>query len=184
MDSYLAVHSLVNAERKKPKHPHIPCLTRNLTSGNSAQSDILDSAKLTANSLQACVEIAEANPKSPVTAIADAAFQSDPKVMGGNSVVAFTPHVTEKFGNVISILTFANSNVVQTEEGLVMIDCGTVVAASRIFDTVREITQAPLHAAIYTHGHVDHVCNKRNSYVVGSFAMLTLKVLLWDLGCG
>ena len=117
----------------------------------------LISAALTASSLQACMDIAENNPESPVTAIADAAFRSDERVMGGNSVVAFTPHVAERFGNVISILTFANSNIVQTEEGLVMIDCGTVMAAGRIYDTVREMTQAPLHTAIYTHGHVDHV---------------------------
>lgn len=39
----------------------------------------------------------------------------------------------------------------------VMIDCGTAVAAPRIFETIRRESSLPLHTAIYTHGHVDHV---------------------------
>mmetsp|Transcript_1789 Transcript_1789/g.2052 ORF Transcript_1789/g.2052 Transcript_1789/m.2052 type:complete len:521 (-) Transcript_1789:138-1700(-) len=116
-----------------------------------------DEMAQTIQSLSNCMMIAEENPENPVTAIAEAAWNADERVMAGNSVAAFTPHVMERYGPVMSILTFANCNVVETEEGLVMIDCGTAVAAPRIFETIRRESSLPLHTAIYTHGHVDHV---------------------------
>ena len=38
-----------------------------------------------------------------------------------------------------------------------MIDCGTTLAAPRIFESIRKVTDAPVHTVVYTHGHVDHI---------------------------
>lgn len=76
---------------------------------------------------------------------------------GEDSLIALAPNVVEKFGPVWSILSFGNSAVVDTSEGLVMIDCGAMHAASGIFKIIRKVTDKPLHTVIYTHGHVDHI---------------------------
>jgi glyoxylase-like metal-dependent hydrolase (beta-lactamase superfamily II) len=104
-----------------------------------------------------CRKIAKDHPNYPITAIANAAWQGQPDLMQGDSLNALAPHITERYGPVISCLTFANSNVVETSEGLVMIDCGTAQNAPRIYKMIRNVSEKPLHTVIYTHGHVDHV---------------------------
>ncbi len=44
----------------------------------------------------------------------------------------------------------------ETDAGLVLVDTGTRFLAKQLAERLRERTQAPVHTAIYTHGHVDH----------------------------
>ncbi len=53
--------------------------------------------------------------------------------------------------------SFANVTAIDTDEGLVLIDVGSPLLAARVRQAVRSWTSRPLHAAVYTHGHVDHV---------------------------
>ncbi|HYB71604.1 MAG TPA: MBL fold metallo-hydrolase, partial [Candidatus Bathyarchaeia archaeon] len=57
---------------------------------------------------------------------------------------------------VVFLHVFANVTVVRTGRGLVLVDTGNYAARERTFASVRAIDPAPLHAAIYTHGHADH----------------------------
>jgi len=43
-----------------------------------------------------------------------------------------------------------------TDDGVVLVDTGTVQFAPMLAAALRERTGAPIHTAIYTHGHVDH----------------------------
>jgi glyoxylase-like metal-dependent hydrolase (beta-lactamase superfamily II) len=54
----------------------------------------------------------------------------------------------------LSIL--ANVIAFETEEGLVLVDAGLRNFAPRMAELLRQQTKAPVHTAIYTHGHVDH----------------------------
>ena len=45
----------------------------------------------------------------------------------------------------------------ETDDGLVLIDAGTVFFGEVLAERVRTQTQAPLHTVVYTHGHIDHV---------------------------
>ena len=99
------------------------------------------------------LEIAAKNPDQPVTAIADACWENDPKIMRGDSLTALAPFVMERFGPVLSMLTFANTHCVDTSEGIVMIDCGTKYGAPRIGKAAKDVLKKNLHTAIYTHGH-------------------------------
>lgn len=54
----------------------------------------------------------------------------------------------ESFGNVTALLAGAS---------LVLIDAGGVLHAKEVHGQIRRWTDAPLHTAVYTHGHVDHV---------------------------
>ena len=53
---------------------------------------------------------------------------------------------------------FANVSILRTAAGLVLIDTSNYRARERTFAAVRTVDPAPLHAAIYTHGHADHAC--------------------------
>jgi alkyl sulfatase BDS1-like metallo-beta-lactamase superfamily hydrolase len=53
---------------------------------------------------------------------------------------------------------FANVTAIRTKAGLVLVDTGNFRTRDKTFATVRAWQPASLAAAIYTHGHVDHVC--------------------------
>ncbi len=55
------------------------------------------------------------------------------------------------------VASFANVTAVATGEGLVLIDTGSEQAAAGIHAAVRAWSAAPVHTAIFTHGHIDHV---------------------------
>jgi glyoxylase-like metal-dependent hydrolase (beta-lactamase superfamily II) len=51
---------------------------------------------------------------------------------------------------------FSGCTVFETDDGLVLVDTGTKQFAPVIAAMLRQKTQAPVHTAIYTHGHIDH----------------------------
>ena len=52
---------------------------------------------------------------------------------------------------------FANSAAVDTADGLVVVDTSGVFHAQAVHDTIRTWSDRPLHTAVFTHGHIDHV---------------------------
>ncbi|MBM3156566.1 MAG: MBL fold metallo-hydrolase [Chloroflexi bacterium] len=77
----------------------------------------------------------------------------------------------------VSIL--ANVTAFETDEGLVLVDAGLRNFAPRMAELLRQRTKAPVHTAIYTHGHVDHafgldaflVKGQRRPRVIGHSAL-------------
>jgi glyoxylase-like metal-dependent hydrolase (beta-lactamase superfamily II) len=51
---------------------------------------------------------------------------------------------------------FSGTTAFETDEGLVLVDTGTKQFAPMLAAMLRQKTQAPVHTAIYTHGHIDH----------------------------
>lgn len=51
---------------------------------------------------------------------------------------------------------FSGVTVFETAEGLVLVDTGLSDESVVIADQLRQYTDAPVHTAIYTHGHLDH----------------------------
>jgi alkyl sulfatase BDS1-like metallo-beta-lactamase superfamily hydrolase len=52
---------------------------------------------------------------------------------------------------------FANVAALATDAGLVLVDTGSAFTAPAVHASIRRWSDAPLHTAIFTHGHVDHV---------------------------
>jgi len=52
---------------------------------------------------------------------------------------------------------FANSAAVDTPAGLVVVDTSGVFHAKSVHETMRRWSSSPLHTAVFTHGHIDHV---------------------------
>jgi glyoxylase-like metal-dependent hydrolase (beta-lactamase superfamily II) len=55
------------------------------------------------------------------------------------------------------VSSFANVTAFETDDGLVLIDTGSFLLAERTRAVLRSAVAAPVHTAIWTHGHVDHV---------------------------
>src|SRR5215831_1535875 len=56
---------------------------------------------------------------------------------------------------------FVNTYALRTEGGLLLIDPGLTQNSQSVYHAVRAWSQAPLHTAVYTHGHIDHAFGLR-----------------------
>jgi alkyl sulfatase BDS1-like metallo-beta-lactamase superfamily hydrolase len=68
-----------------------------------------------------------------------------------------TGDLSEVRDGVAFIPSFANVTVFSTGEGIVLVDTGSPMFARQIHSQIRAWSDRPLHTAIYTHGHIDHV---------------------------
>ena len=76
------------------------------------------------------------------------------------SINPFFPRnsLTEVGAGTAFVSAFANSSVFATGEGLVQVDTGAPFAARGIHGMIRGWNAVePLHTAVYSHGHIDHV---------------------------
>ncbi|MEQ6900926.1 MBL fold metallo-hydrolase [Nocardioides sp. YIM 152588] len=49
-----------------------------------------------------------------------------------------------------------NVALFETDEGLLLVDCGCAGDGPALLDTVRRLSDKPLHTVVYTHAHCDH----------------------------
>src|SRR4051794_34792222 len=87
---------------------------------------------------------------------------SDDLLAGRASIVDHHPFRTsneleEVADGVAFVDSFANVTALRTDDGLCLVDTGSVFAANAVHTAVRGWTDTPARAAVYTHGHVDHV---------------------------
>lgn len=54
------------------------------------------------------------------------------------------------------VSSFANVTAFATADGLVLVDTGSFLLADKTRRVLRGATEAPVHTAVWTHGHVDH----------------------------
>src|SRR5262245_17497589 len=54
------------------------------------------------------------------------------------------------------VSSFANVTVLDTGDGLVLIDTGSFFLARNNHSQIREWSKERVHTAVYTHGHLDH----------------------------
>jgi alkyl sulfatase BDS1-like metallo-beta-lactamase superfamily hydrolase len=54
------------------------------------------------------------------------------------------------------IASFGNTGVVETRDGLVLVDVPMHFLIERMMQKLRQISQAPVHSLFLTHGHLDH----------------------------
>lgn len=81
---------------------------------------------------------------------------------GADSTEKLNPLMTfvgleELSDGVAFVSSFANVSGFDTSDGMVLVDTGGFMAAAGVHASLRSWTDKPLHTAVYTHGHVDHV---------------------------
>jgi alkyl sulfatase BDS1-like metallo-beta-lactamase superfamily hydrolase len=85
------------------------------------------------------------------------------KILRGDAAITdhhpFAPsnELEEVDDGVAFVQSFANVGVVNTGDGLCLVDTGSAFSAQLIHDAVRGWTSTRASTAIYTHGHIDHV---------------------------
>ncbi|MFD6061455.1 alkyl sulfatase dimerization domain-containing protein [Rhodococcus wratislaviensis] len=52
---------------------------------------------------------------------------------------------------------FGNVYVFPTDAGLFVYDTGDLRTANELFSATRELSDRPIHTAVYSHGHIDHI---------------------------
>ena len=65
--------------------------------------------------------------------------------------------ISELAPDLAIVESFSHAVTWNSPEGLVIFDTGTYDNGQKVADQIRTWTNAPLHAIVYTHGHVDHV---------------------------
>ena len=55
------------------------------------------------------------------------------------------------------VAAFSNVAAFSTPEGMLLVDTSSPFLAGRVHDVLREWRANPLHTAVFTHGHIDHV---------------------------
>jgi len=74
------------------------------------------------------------------------------------NVNKFITNTIEEFSKGLAfIATFANVIVIDTTEGLVLVDSGAEIFSKIIFSVIRKYSKKPVIMVIFTHGHIDHV---------------------------
>src|SRR5687767_493319 len=70
----------------------------------------------------------------------------------------FVTGALEEVGDGVAFVpSFANVSAFSTDDGLVLVDTGSLPFARVVHESVRGWSPAPLHTAVYSHGHIDHV---------------------------
>jgi alkyl sulfatase BDS1-like metallo-beta-lactamase superfamily hydrolase len=70
----------------------------------------------------------------------------------------FAYNELEELGRGVAFVSsFANVTALDTDDGLVLVDTGGAMTPQQTLQIVRGWTARPLHTAVYTHGHIDHV---------------------------
>lgn len=77
---------------------------------------------------------------------------SDPK----NASIRLYEPAHEVAPDVLLNASFVNSYALKTNDGLFLVDPGLTQNSGALHEAVRAWTDAPLHTAVYTHGHADH----------------------------
>ncbi|MDQ1373733.1 MAG: hypothetical protein QOJ09_1071, partial [Actinomycetota bacterium] len=71
--------------------------------------------------------------------------------------ITFTGELAEVMERTAFVPSFANVAAFETEDGLVLVDTGSQFMARVVHGHIRAWSSKPLHTAVYSHGHIDHV---------------------------
>jgi glyoxylase-like metal-dependent hydrolase (beta-lactamase superfamily II) len=88
--------------------------------------------------------------------LAERVFDGAERLPQTGLTLAVDMGLREMEDGVAFVPSFCNVMPVKTEEGLALIDTGAALVAPYNFAAVRAWSDAPLHTAVYTHGHIDH----------------------------
>ncbi len=81
-------------------------------------------------------------------------FSRDPKVV--DDVIKKTTIEEVAEGIWFIRLPFVNVTLIDTKDGLVLVDTGMEPAGPAVLKAIRSVSKKHIHTILYTHGHVDH----------------------------
>jgi alkyl sulfatase BDS1-like metallo-beta-lactamase superfamily hydrolase len=101
---------------------------------------------------------AYAAPVGAVLDLADKLWRGEASVKSVHPVSGANLGTIEEVADGVAFVpSFANVSAFATGDGLVLVDTGSKPLARSVHEQVRAWSRLPLHTAVYSHGHVDHV---------------------------
>ncbi|HEY5105031.1 MAG TPA: MBL fold metallo-hydrolase, partial [Acidimicrobiales bacterium] len=88
--------------------------------------------------------------------LADRAWRGDDPHQRANPL-GTGGHLAKITDGVVFLPNFGNCTAFETDDGLVMVDTGSIITAHVVHQEIRSWSAKPLHSAIFSHGHIDHV---------------------------
>jgi alkyl sulfatase BDS1-like metallo-beta-lactamase superfamily hydrolase len=73
------------------------------------------------------------------------------------SITSVSNSLTEVADGTGFVWSMANVSAFRTGDGLVLIDTGSAFMGGNVHAAIRGWTREPVHTAVYSHGHIDHV---------------------------
>ncbi len=92
-----------------------------------------------------------------VLELADKLWRDGPAGIGDYHPVGHLGGLAEICDGVAFLPAFANVSAFGTPDGLLLVDTGSAFVAESVHAELRRWTDARLHTAVYSHGHIDHV---------------------------
>jgi len=92
-----------------------------------------------------------------VLALADKLWRGEIDIAQIHPVGGYIGGLAEITEGVAFVPSFANVSAFTTDDGLVLVDTGSVFVAAGVHETLRRWSELRLDTAIYSHGHIDHV---------------------------
>jgi alkyl sulfatase BDS1-like metallo-beta-lactamase superfamily hydrolase len=88
---------------------------------------------------------------------ADRLWRGEESIGSGHQLVFADGEIEEVADGMAFLPAFANVSALTTDDGLFLVDTGSEFFATKIHGQIRTWSDLPLHTAVYSHGHVDHV---------------------------
>jgi alkyl sulfatase BDS1-like metallo-beta-lactamase superfamily hydrolase len=73
------------------------------------------------------------------------------------TITSVSNDITEVAPDTGFVWSMANVTAFKTNDGLVLVDTGSEFMGGNIHSAIRGWTEEPVHTAVYSHGHIDHV---------------------------
>jgi alkyl sulfatase BDS1-like metallo-beta-lactamase superfamily hydrolase len=90
------------------------------------------------------------------TELGESLWRGEHTTEGQNPVASMLLGFEQVAPRVGFVSSMGNVGVLDTDDGLVLVDTGGFLFARQNFDSIRAWSRRRVHTAIYTHGHVDH----------------------------
>jgi alkyl sulfatase BDS1-like metallo-beta-lactamase superfamily hydrolase len=92
-----------------------------------------------------------------VLELADKLWRGEIDVTQIHPVGGYLEGLAEVTEGAAFVPSFANVSAFASDDGLVLVDTGSVFVATAVHQTLRRWSDLRLHTAIFSHGHIDHV---------------------------
>lgn len=95
--------------------------------------------------------------KQTIADLAERLWQGDERIEHMHPTKMLMLGLEEFAERLAFVASFANVTAFDTDEGLVLVDVGGHLVGPLVHGAIRGWTQRPLHTAVCTHGHIDHI---------------------------
>ena len=89
--------------------------------------------------------------------LADRLWRGETDIADHHPIAGMWGEMAELGHGAAFVAAFSNVAAFASDEGMVLVDTSSPFLAGRVHDVLQSWRDEPLHTAVFTHGHIDHV---------------------------